>query len=252
MPVCSFPGCVRSALCRGLCNYHYRQLVAGRPLTPALGRRVRPWCSFPGCSRKASGKGLCFSHRLQQRRGLSLTPLKKTRSRALVSAPGHDTALLVPLTKGQFAVVDASDRPVVERFLWQLDASHGNSFYARTTFRGSDGKRSHVSLHRLLWKHWGMPDAPEIDHRNMNGLDCRRENLRAADAHGNNCNKGLQKNNKTGVKGVSWSEKHGKWHAQIGHHRRKVHLGFFADIKEATRARAEAERHLHGSFARRA
>lgn len=52
----------------------------------------------------------------------------------------------------------------------------------------------------------------------------------------------LSKNSKTGVKGVSYIEKTGKYRAYINLRRKQIHLGHFDTIEEAKEARKEAEK----------
>jgi hypothetical protein len=56
-------------------------------------------------------------------------------------------------------------------------------------------------------------------------------------------NRGLSKCNKSGVKGVYWSNQVRKWHAQIHHPllKKNINLGFYSDIAEASAARGRAE-----------
>lgn len=57
-------------------------------------------------------------------------------------------------------------------------------------------------------------------------------------------NSTLGKNNTSGIKGVSYHQKSGKWRAQIRVQGKNYHLGSFLDIKEAENARLSAEREV--------
>jgi hypothetical protein len=48
--------------------------------------------------------------------------------------------------------------------------------------------------------------------------------------------RGPQSNGTSGVRGVSWDGRRGKWEAHATHNSRKYHLGYFANIKDAERA----------------
>ena len=81
----------------------------------------------------------------------------------------------------------------------------------------------------------------KIDHINGNPLDNRKENLRICTQEQNVWNRGPQKNNKSGYKGVAKSGKQaGKrlhaWRAVIGLKNKQVWLGYFDDPAEAARA----------------
>ena len=105
--------------------------------------------------------------------------------------------------------------------------------------------------HRIIWMHH-YGDAPDghIDHINGIPDDNRIENLRLATQSENMCNARLRSNNTSGHKGVSWMPKHNKWQAYITKDKKTRPLGYFASFEEACAARKEAERRLHGEFAR--
>jgi hypothetical protein len=74
---CSFQGCGRPHLARGLCRGHYEQqrLVGSlKPLRPR--RRGDPACKFEGCGNVAVNKGLCQAHANQRKKGQPLRPLR--------------------------------------------------------------------------------------------------------------------------------------------------------------------------------
>jgi hypothetical protein len=74
---CSFPGCGRPHLAKGLCRGHYEQQRAKRALQPLPSRpRGDPACSFVGCGNVAVNRGLCQAHANQRKKGQSLCPLR--------------------------------------------------------------------------------------------------------------------------------------------------------------------------------
>ena len=98
-----------------------------------------------------------------------------------------------------YALVDEIDYQWALRWKWSELWSRGHTkVYLRRVFqiiigpdRYEDGKRiqtrkqSTVFLHReICWREHGPPppDKPLSDHRNGDELDCRRKNLRWADA----------------------------------------------------------------------
>jgi hypothetical protein len=73
---CSFPGCGRPHLAKGLCRGHYEQQRCNRALQPLPSRpRGDPACSFVGCGNVAVNRGLCRAHANQRKKGQSLRPL---------------------------------------------------------------------------------------------------------------------------------------------------------------------------------
>ena len=61
--------------------------------------------------------------------------------------------------------------------------------------------------------------------------------------------KKLQSNNKSGYPGVNWYKAYGKWRARIRLYNKEYHLGYFDDIKDAIKARKEAEKKYFGEYA---
>jgi hypothetical protein len=78
------------------------------------------------------------------------------------------------------------------------------------------------------------------DHINMNKLDNRRANLRIVTAGQNSQNRPSHRGSVSQYRGVSWSKKARKWHAQVQSAGKRHHLGFFVDEHEAGRAAAAA------------
>lgn len=64
----------------------------------------------------------------------------------------------------------------------------------------------------------------------------------------NNLKQKISKNNKSGVKGVSWDAKRHKWVAQITFKRKNYNLGRYDRIEDAIKARKDAEEEVFGNF----
>lgn len=107
--------------------------------------------------------------------------------------------------------------------------------------------------HDIAWCYMtGAWPKEEIDHKNQNGFDNKFLNLRPANRSQNNCNRGAQKNNKSGYKGVYWDKNNNKWFAQICIRQKRYFLGRFAKIIDAQHAYRIAAELYHGEFARMA
>lgn len=96
--------------------------------------------------------------------------------------------------------------------------------------------------HRLAWLyvHGEMP-VEEIDHINHVRSDNRICNLRPVNSQGNSRNATISVKNTSGVTGVSWRKDRSKWVSYIVVNRKKLNLGCFSCLKEATKVRKEAE-----------
>lgn len=107
--------------------------------------------------------------------------------------------------------------------------------------------------HRLAWLYvTGEWPQVQIDHRDNDRSNNKWLNLRPADNAQNQANAKRPKNNTSGFKGVFWNKQRQKWAAKINPDRRQVHLGFFADPKEAHAAYCRGAEKFFGEFARAA
>lgn len=101
---------------------------------------------------------------------------------------------------------------------------------------GSQAKR--ISLHRYILD---PPSDIVIDHINHNPLDNRKSNLRLL-TNAQNCqNKnGMNKNNVSGMRGVSWNNALQRWKVSIRKDYKYVYQRTFKDLDEAKKAAQEA------------
>lgn len=91
----------------------------------------------------------------------------------------------------------------------------------------------------------------EVDHINGKTNDNRKTNLRVVDKQKNQMNTGLRKDNKTGVKGVSYHETSSTYRAYIQYKNKFTCLGYHRSKEKAIRIRELAELKLFGEYSRR-
>ena len=109
------------------------------------------------------------------------------------------------------------------------------------------------AAHRVAWAlHHGAWPEEEIDHINGNRLDNRIENLRSVTKKENALNKRIRPSNTSGVTGVHYFTRKGKWTAYINIGGRRINTGYFVNKSDAVAARKAAEKELgfhpnHGS-----
>ena len=112
-----------------------------------------------------------------------------------------------------------------------------------------DGSR--YKAHRLAWIYmYGIEPKDQIDHINNIKTDNKIKNLRECNNQQNCFNKKLQKNNKSGVKGVSWNKTLNKWTAYLNVNKKKKFIGLFDDIELAELVMYEARIKYHGEYAK--
>lgn len=152
----------------------------------------------------------------------------------------------IQLPSGHTAFVDADARELVDQYRWfALVCPH--TTYVRGYLRGDAGRTSRewVVLHRLLI---APPDGFDVDHRDRNGLNNRRANLRVCTRSQNNGNT-RRTPSRSGYRGVSWHSQMGKWRAHINLSDRQRYLGLFLDPWEAAQAYNVAALEQWGEFA---
>lgn len=154
----------------------------------------------------------------------------------------------ITLTKGYEAVIDAVDVPLVDGFNWKSFVKK-HTVYAVRTERIGHGKRRTVLLHRVIM---GDPAGLQVDHRDGDGLNDRRFNLRNATRSQNLQNQRTGDNNTSGFKGVSWCKRDGKWRAHIRLDGKHHSLGYHDTPEAAHAAYCEASAFLHPDFGRTA
>src|SRR5690348_10789113 len=101
----------------------------------------------------------------------------------------------ISLTQGKSALVDDEDYEYLNQWKWHAYRSKHTWYASR---KGSDHK-THIDMHRMIMC---AAAGVLVDHINRDGLDNRRKNLRLCTVGQNNHNRGINKNSKTGYKGV--------------------------------------------------
>ncbi len=148
----------------------------------------------------------------------------------------------IPLTKGKAAIVDDEDYDPVASHKWYF-MSVG---YAARTAR-EDGRRVEIFMHREIMQ---AQRGELVDHKDGDGLNCRRKNMRIATKSQNNSNRGKSRINTSGFKGVSLHKQRQKWTARISHLGKYRYLGLFPTKESAAEAYKIAANELHSEFAR--
>jgi hypothetical protein len=144
----------------------------------------------------------------------------------------------VTLTQGKVSIIDAPDVPLVAGRNWCALRYKGGKWYA---YCKSIGGR----MHKIISP---PPDGMLTDHKDGDGLNNRRENLRHASRSQNAANQSVTVRSRTGIKGVQKRSER-CWRARIMVDGKELHLGQFDTADEAIVAYNIAARDLFGPFA---
>lgn len=144
----------------------------------------------------------------------------------------------ITLLGGLIARIDDEDFELVSNYQWRCANRKKPWKYAISRVSG-------ILMHRLITN---ATKGVLVDHKNGDGLDNRRENLRLATHAENMRNSKGHKNTKSGIKGAYWHDLAKKWFSSIMVNRVNHRLGFFDTPEEAGLAYAEAAKRLHGEF----
>lgn len=138
----------------------------------------------------------------------------------------------VELTRGYIAVIDAADATLVSGIFWHAHISKDTVYAA--------GPASELLMHRVITD---APDGVVADHRDGDGLNNRRANLRVC-SHSQNLANWLKKNPTatSSFKGVCWDSSRGRWMAYFKANGVFKNLGRFDSEENAARAHDAAMR----------
>lgn len=147
----------------------------------------------------------------------------------------------IPLTRGQFALVDDEDYEKVSKYKWCAKKVRYGGFVAV-------GKISNkvIYMHRFIMN---TPKRMDTDHWNHQKLDNRKENLRICNRHQNMANSKPRKNCTSKFKGIYWHKRRRKWNVSITRNGKRLNLGYFDNEIEAAKIYDKKAKEFFGEFA---
>lgn len=191
-------------------------------------------CSVDECGRKHKGHGLCDLHLLRKRKGIPLDrPLRSQFSN--------------PIEAFEFRSMPVSETGCVIWLGSISDRGYGKMY--------SNGK--YVYAHRFAYEkaHGSLPDGLQLDHICHVRCCVNPAHLRPATNKQNHENlKGSRSDSRSGIRGAVWSSQKNKYAAQVWHHGKRYHLGFYEDPVQAgmVASAKRAELYTHYTAVRRA
>lgn len=196
-------------------------------------------CKVIFCGRKHEGLGYCSKHRQQFKRHGRI--FRSTYDSNKIIKKGKIALIELYNKKGDIKAItkiDSEDINLVKDYKWCCGDGYVKCINKK------------LRLHNLIMgKKW-------IDHKNLNPLDNRKENLRPATQSQQNMNQGMKKNNTSGHRGISLcghKAKNGKyyyyWVAEIRINGKKIVLGSSKDKNKMIKLRKEAEKKYFKEYA---
>lgn len=141
----------------------------------------------------------------------------------------------IKLSTGRYAYIDDEDFYAVSYIHWTESDGY------------AVGAHGGPRLHRLVM---GEPPG-QVDHIDGDRMNCRKSNLRVATKAQNAKNRGVNRDSRSGIKGVSFYARSGRWRARIAVDGRKLFLGYFESPELAAAAYEAASEKYHGEFRRK-
>lgn len=165
----------------------------------------------------------------------------------------------IKLTQGLSALVDDEDFEWLNQWKWYAHKRHGSTYAIRNIQVGD--KRSAIKMHRLIMGLENV-EGKMVDHKDRNGLNCQRNNLRVCNAGENRKNSIKQLKKATSIyKGVvlhthkqfnktlQRTTIYQSWHARIVIDGKRKVVGCFKTEIEAAVAYNDAATKYYGEFA---
>lgn len=137
---------------------------------------------------------------------------------------------------GKLVAIEPTEKRIGTSVVWKCRCSCGNECLVPASSLLSGGTKSCGCIATEYHKNKGKELAKKTQEQCVYGTNIR------------NLTSKIPKNNKSGVKGVSWNTKRKKWVAQIRFQGKNYYLGRYEKIEDAIFARKEAEEKMFGEF----
>jgi len=149
----------------------------------------------------------------------------------------------IKLTQGKVALIDDADFEKISSFKWK--ARLVRTLWYATAHVGNWRERKFIHMHNLLMN---PPIGFIVDHRDHNGLNCQRSNMRLCTHAQNSKNRSAYGASKYLGVAIRRNRDCTYWIAAIQSNKKRMHLGFFKSEKEAALAYNNAAKEHHGEF----
>lgn len=198
-------------------------------------------CKAEGCDNKILAKDYCRRHYKQMwKYGKILNRTNRDPNEIVIKGSFAEIVLYnIKNKETARVIIDTEDIGKIKKYKWSLSKNG----YVRARSSQEPVKIQHIIM--------GVrsKNGKDIDHKDQNKLNNRKSNFRFCTQAENLQNRGKQKNNTSGFKGVSWDKARKRWKAQIAYNSKNKFIGRFKDkISAAVAYNTGAIKH-HGEFA---
>lgn len=152
--------------------------------------------------------------------------------------PVNEVGVLIPLTQGKNAIVDFEDYEKISQYKWCVSRS-----YAVSTIEGKT-----VAMHRFVMGASGRKEY--VDHRDGNGCDNRKFNLRLCTPLQSSHNiRKVSRETTSKFKGVRLEKRTNKWAVSIRNNYKRIFLTNIHCENTAAAIYNHLAKEFHGDFA---
>lgn len=155
-----------------------------------------------------------------------------------MNTPNQKSEAFIKITRGAFTMIDPEDYDRVSKYKWNLCGR-----YVRGSVNGKT-----ISLHRFILNYSGKR---VVDHKNGDGLDNRKSNLRICSVSRNVINSKVRSDNTSGYTGVLYEKgkkDEKKWRVSYSVNKVNTSSKYFLTKEEAIACRAKLAKKYYKEF----
>lgn len=153
----------------------------------------------------------------------------------------------IVLANGGVALVDDEDFDKLSKFKWSAIYGRHTCYAKRESQRINGVRGTTIRMHQEIMN---THNGEFIDHKDGNGLNNQKANLRFCTNQQNRMNSNSVKGSTSRFKGVTWRKDYKKWRGQIVKDGKHFHLGYHDSEIDAALAYNNKAIELFGDYAR--